>query len=185
MNFPFRPFWLLSLLFLLGGSLVWLGWLQGRELPFFPVPSLEFGPEGSVVHYAGMVVSRSLSTPYPALMLFSFFVFLVYASMQIIGLVVDSRQRKKASARNLSIWLAKPIASLLGRPLSRFTDITRWTEEDWQTYCEQAPGALLSPITLATQIFPLLGFVGTIAGIASALKYLPSGDNADASIGII
>nr|VFJ44632.1 MAG: MotA/TolQ/ExbB proton channel family protein [Candidatus Kentron sp. FM]VFJ53501.1 MAG: MotA/TolQ/ExbB proton channel family protein [Candidatus Kentron sp. FM]VFK06336.1 MAG: MotA/TolQ/ExbB proton channel family protein [Candidatus Kentron sp. FM] len=186
MTFEFRPLWLLSLLFLLGISFAYLGWLQGRELPFFSLPALEIGSEGSVLHYAGMVLNRSLSTVYPALMLFLFFIFLVYAGIQSIGLAMDMRRHRQhsmgMSARNLPIRWATLIAPLLGRPTSRFTRIAQWSNGDWRAYCEQAPIALLSPITLAVQTFPLFGFVGTIAGIASALKYLPTGDNADASI---
>nr|VFJ43266.1 MAG: MotA/TolQ/ExbB proton channel family protein [Candidatus Kentron sp. DK] len=186
MKLSFNPFRLPGLLFFLGGSFAWLGWLQGRELPFFTVPAMEFGAEGSVLHYASMVLSRSLSTAYPALMLFVFLILLIYACLQMLGLVMDMRhQRKRAGsipARDLPIRWAGPIASALGRPLSRFTEVSRWQDSNWRNYCGQAPGILLSPITLAVQIFPLFGFIGTIAGIASALKYLPVGDNTDASI---
>ena len=187
MAFEFRPLWLLTVLSLLGASFVYLSWLQGTGLPPFPVPALDVGSEGSVLHYAGMVLNRSLSAAYPALMLFFFFAFLVYAGVQILGVALDARCQRRVFAgvpvRNWPSWLALPAAPLLGRPRKRFTDIAAWSVSDWRAYLAQAPTSLMSPIALAVQIFPLFGFVGTIAGIASALKYLPTGDNADASIG--
>jgi len=95
------------------------------------------------------------------------------------------RQRRWRSARpfrSVPRWLSRIIAPVLGRPIERFAESGNWTTAQWRTYLFQAPRSLLAPLSLATQTFPLLGFLGTVAGIASALKYLPTGENADASV---
>jgi hypothetical protein len=186
MAHEFRPYWLLLLLFLIGASAGYLALLQGSDLDCCNLPDFQWGSDGSVVRYAGLVVSRSVRDPYTVSMLYGFFVLLVYALVQLLALAGDRRCSDRRAGghlcRDLPGWVAYLLAPVLARPKGRFDSISSWGAREWTDYLHQAPEALLAPLGLAVQIFPLLGFLGTIAGIASALKYLPTPDNPSASI---
>ena len=186
MNQDFRPYWLIGLLVLSGVSLWYLFWLQGRGIDMVPEAGFEWGAQGSVLGYAGQVMERSLEAAYPTIMLFLFAVMAIYAAVQALALVMDARRLRQVSGGQpcfpMPRWLASVVGPLIARGASRLSEACEWGPARWSRYAAQAQGALLSPLELAVQVFPLLGFVGTIAGIASALRFLPIEDNPEASV---
>ncbi len=185
-----RPYWLIATLFLLGASLVVLAAQQGAACAWCSAPSLEWastwGRDGSVIRYAGMVLIRSLDKPYTITLIYAYGVILIYCVAQTLGLWTDRRRLrlflKGAECRSLSPALAGLVSRLMGRPIVRYTQVRSWTLDDWKVYLSDTPAVLQPPVSLAVQMFPLLGFLGTVAGIASALVFLPTPENPNASV---
>lgn len=183
----FTPFRLLSLLFCSLLTVVILQLKLGEQLIAFDAPESLTTTYGLVVAYALKVLSNSQNGYYQATMLVLFVAAAIYCLLQIIGIMMDIRRlRRVTTSKQRNFHLTGRIAAFLfSRPFERYTHAVSSGKLWWEYYAQYGHQELTGPVRILTQVFPLLGFLGTIAGIASSLNYLPTGDENSGDIGAL
>jgi hypothetical protein len=181
----FSPYRLLSLIFFALATLVLVQLYQGLPLFDFDISDELAKSWGAVLSYAVTVLKNSQKEYFQALMLVLFIAALVYCMAQIIGIQLDLRRLKNSRKTRHGQAFSAIAAFVLSRPFERFSKPDSFGKAKWQTYSDKGAKDLIAPIKLLTQVFPLLGFLGTIAGIASSLNYLPTGDDNSGNIGLL
>ena len=181
----FSPYRLLSLIFFTLATLVLIQLYQGLPLFEFDVSDEHAKSWGAVLSYAVTVLKNSQKEHFQALMLVLFVAALVYCVTQVIGIQFDLRRLKKGKKTRHGKALSTIAAFIFSRPQERFSGPNSFGRAKWQSYAQKGVRDLVAPIKLLTQIFPLLGFLGTIAGIASSLNYLPTGEDNSGNIALL
>jgi len=92
---------------------------------------------------------------------------LAYAALQALGLWVDRAPKPQSALRVLT-----------GRPYR-----VERTEEYQQEMHRWGANAMISPLRAGLSMFPMLGFLGTVAGLSTAIRDLPAAVQDNALLG--
>ena len=126
------------------------------------------------------IVERFLGNGFSRTILILFLAAAVYGLLQMIGIAIDRRRLRSmgqtGNPRRRSSWLARLLARLAGRGQPAKVEWPDAIPDDLHDfadrYCLQRQHYAelgMLPLRFATWALPLLGFIGTVVGVASSI----------------
>ena len=121
---------------------------------------------------------RMINEPFKLFLFWMGLVVVCYSLFQYIGLIQDTtflRLILVEERQPRSNGLVLLVNRISGRPRSLFKtwDGKNDPQNDLRAHLEYGENALMSPLRFYLTAFPMMGFLGTVVGLAGAIRHLP------------